>query len=261
MKSLPTCASLAVLLAVGAGAPMAQAQAAGPTYDQQQQDYQRLQRQYQDAQARYRDQSSDFQAKRDAYARQHDAYERARADYDAEHGAGAFLAYYRDRPDEYVRLYGPGAYDRDFGRPVAYRGDDPYQAYRDSACEQRANDHAIVGGVIGALAGGAIGTGVRIDGSGPGGVFVGAVLGGVVGADIGRSVASCDDRGYYFYYYQTSSYREGDWEHGASGRYDRDYYTGRGCRLAIAPTRFGDRDEDRYVRVCPDRDDRYRITG
>ncbi len=261
MKSLHIGASLAVLMAVGAAASIAQAQDAGPSYDQRQQDYRRLQTQYQDAQSRYQDQASDYAAKRAVYARQHEAYEHARADYDARHGAGAFLAYYRDRPDEYGRLYGPDAYERDFGRPVAYRGDDPYAAYRANDCERRAGDQAIAGGVIGALAGGALGSGVDRDGGGPGGAFVGAVLGGVAGAEIGRSTAGCDDRGYYFSYYQTYPYREGAWEHGASGRYSVDYYFARGCRLAIAPARFGDRDQDRYIRVCPDRDDHYRITS
>jgi len=261
MKSLHIGASLAILIAVGAGASIAQAQAPGPNDDQRQQDYQRLQHQYQDAQSRYQDQSNDYAAKREAYARQHEAYEHARADYDAEHGAGSFLAYYRDRPDDYGRLYGPDAYERDFGRPVAYRGDDPYGAYRDNACERREGDHMIVGGVIGALAGGALGSGVDRDGRGPGGGFVGAVLGGAVGAEIGRSTARCDERGYYFSYYQTYPYREGGWERGASGRYSVDYYAAHGCRLAIAPARFADRDQDRYVRVCPDRDDHFRITS
>jgi hypothetical protein len=260
MKSLHICASLAVLMAVGGGASIAQAQDSGQNYDQRQQDYQRLQNQYRDAQSRYQDQAKDYAAKRDVYARQHEAYEHARADYDAQHGAGSFLAYYRDRPDDYGRLYGPGAYERDFGRPVAYRGD-PYAAYRGNACERSAGDDAIAGGVIGALAGGALGSGVDRDGGGPGGAFVGVVLGGAVGAEVGRSMAGCDDRGYYFSYYQTYPYREGAWEHGASGRYSVDYYFGHGCRLAIAPARFGDRDQDRYVRVCPDRDDHYRITS
>ncbi len=261
MKSRHICASLAVLAAISAVASTARAQANGPGDNQRQQDYQHLQDQYQDAQSRYQDQARDYAAKRETYERQHGVYEHARADYDAQHGAGAFLAYYRDHSDDYERLYGPGAYGRDFGRAVVYRGYDPYAAYRDNACERRAGDDAMAGGVIGALAGGALGSGMDRDSDGPGGAFTGALLGGVVGAEIGRSTAGCDDRGYFFTYYQTFPYREGGWERGPSGRHDNDFYAGRGCRLAIAPARIGGHTEDRYARVCPDADDHYRFTS
>jgi hypothetical protein len=263
-------ASLVVLTVLAAGAPLAQAQTADDTpgqtsnhqtYEQQQQDYQRLQDQYRAAQSQYQDQTADYAAKREIYRRQHERYEHARADYDAVHGEGAFMAYYRGRADAYDGLYGPGAYARDFGQPVVYRGDDPYQAYRDSACEQNPGDRAVAGGVIGALAGGALGSDIGRRHDRDRDMAAGAVLGAAVGAGVGRSTASCDGRGYYFSYYQTFPYREGDWQSVHSGRYDRDEYVARGCRLAIAPTRIDDRDRDRYVRVCPDVDDHYRITG
>jgi hypothetical protein len=261
MKSRHICASLAVLAAISAGACTAQAQAAGPGDIQRQQDYQHLQDQYQDAQSRYQDQSRDYAAKRETYEHQHGIYEHARANYDAQHGAGAFLAYYRDHSDDYERLYGPGAYGRDFGRAVVYHGYDPYAAYRGNACERRANDDAMAGGVIGALAGGAIGSGMDRDSDGSGDAYTGAVLGSAVGADIGRSAAGCDERGYFFTYYQTFPYREGGWERGPSGRHDNEFYAGRGCRLAIAPARIGGHTEDRYARVCPDAEDHYRFTS
>ena len=225
MNSRHICASLAVLAAIGAGASTAQAQANGPCGDQRQQNYQHLQDQYQDAQSRYQDQARDYAAKRETYEHQH------------------------------------GAYGRDFGRAVVYRGYDPYAAYRDNACERRAGDDAMAGGVIGALAGGALGSGMDREGDGPWGTFAGAVLGGAVGAEIGRSAAGCDDRGYFFTYYQTFPYREGGWERGPSGRHDNGFYAGRGCRLAIAPARIGGHTEDRYARVCPDPDDHYRFTS
>ena len=83
---------------------------------------------------------------------------------------------------------------------------------------------------------------------------------GAVGATVGRSTARCDEGGYYFSYDQTYPYREGEWEHGRSGRYDYDHYSRRGCRLAVAPAHWGDGDEYRYVRVCPDERGHYRIT-
>ena len=52
---------------------------------------------------------------------------------------------------------------------------------------------------------------------------------------------------------------DGDWEHGRSGRYDYDDYRRHGCRLAVAPTHWGDGDDYRYVRVCPDDRGNYRI--
>ena len=45
-----------------------------------------------------------------------------------------------------------------------------------------------------------------------------------------------------------------------SGRYDDGYYTRMRCRLAPAAVdAYGN--DVRYVRVCPDADGRYRITG
>jgi hypothetical protein len=249
MKSA-LCASLAVLMAAGSGASMAQP--AAPDYNQQQRDYQRQQQQYQRAQAQYEDQ-------RRAYEQQRAAYKRARDDYDSLHGSGAFLRYYSAHPSEYDQLYGLGAYERDFGLPVAY-GDDPYRGYRGSACEQRQTDRAVAGGVIGALAGAALGSNLAAGGGRTGGAIIGGVLGGVVGADVGRTTAHCDYRGYYFSYNETHPYHEGEWERGRSGRYDYAYYNSHGCRLAVAPAHVEDRDEYRYVRVCPDEQDRYRIT-
>ncbi len=43
-----------------------------------------------------------------------------------------------------------------------------------------------------------------------------------------------------------------------SGQYNYGYYNRQRCRLAPAPVSS---DEYRYVRVCPDGDGRYRITG
>ena len=105
MKLIVLGLSFAALLAFGAAAL---AQPANPGYDQQQRDYQDQQQQYKDAQGQYQHQLGVYEQRRANY-------EAARAKYDADHGQGAFVRYYSDRPDEYDRTYGPGAYDRDFG--------------------------------------------------------------------------------------------------------------------------------------------------
>ncbi len=220
------------------------------------------------------DQHDTYQQQQDAYQGARARYEADRAAYDAEYGAGAWRRYYVDHPDAYDSHYGQGAWERDFGgysdnqygpgyyapnagaygAPSAYAG----SSY---ACDNRKNGAGLVGGLIGAIAGGAIGSSVAHGAARGGGTAIGAVLGGLVGVGIGRSAADCDNNGYYFSYDQTYPYREGPWQQGASGRYDRGWYESHGCRLAVAPATYAGDTEDRYVRVCPDADGRYRVTG
>jgi len=272
MKSTPLVASLAILMATTSGLGFAQAQPADPDYQQQQQTYEQQQQRYQNAQSDYQNRTADYQTRRDAYQRAHARFEHEKAEYDARYGEGAFIRYWHDRRDDYDARYGPGAWDRDFGehRDHADGRDHPdamgpgpadyYRDYRDNPCEQRARDHAVVGGLIGALAGAAIGSNLAAGGGRTGGAVIGAVLGGAVGANVGHSTARCDEGGYYFTYDQTYPYREGEWEHGPSGRYDNEYYHHHGCRLAVAPAHGRDGDDYRYVRVCPDDHGHYRIT-
>lgn len=264
MKSVPLVAGLALLMATTSGVAPLQAQPADAQYDGQQQDYQRQQDQYRDAQSDYQRRTDDYEHRQDAYERDRARFEHERAEYDERYGAGAFERYYRVHRDEYESRYGPGSFDRDFAerRYADRRADvDYYRDYRSSPCEERRRDRAVAGGVIGALAGAALGSGVASGGGRLGGGIIGAVLGGAVGSSIGKSSAQCDEVGYYFNYDQTYPYREGEWEHGRSGRYDYDYYSSHGCRLAVAPAHFGDEDDYRYVRVCPDDHGRYRFTG
>ena len=97
------------------------------------------------------------------------------------------------------------------------------------------------------------------------GTVLGAVVGGAIGAGIASSsssnTAKCDVSGYYYTYDQTVSYREDARDRGRSGRYDANYYNRMRCRLAPAPAYVNGRTEYRYVRVCPDQQNRYRITG
>lgn len=248
--------------ALGAAAPaMAQSYSQDQyRYEQAQRDYERALRQYEAARAQY---------------------ERERQEWERRYGPGSY-GYGYPAPPYYGDPYGPpppppppppvyDPYDR--GYPYDNRYDpgyfDPYAPYRNSACERQGGDRA-AGTVIGALIGGALGAAVAGDSSQAEGAVLGAIVGGTIGNNIAansstasRYAAQCDSYGYYFTYDQTFPYREGAIDRrGRSGRYDYDYYTRQGCRLAVAPygSPYG-RADYRYVRVCPDRQGRYRITG
>ena len=245
-----------------------QYQQTGPSRDAQEQ-YQRDRRDYEvrkdaydarkdDYDARrdnYEVRRADYQAERAQYERRHADWERARGDYDARYGYGAYSRTYGPAPIWDTAHWGP--YDArgasDYGRPTAYVAP-PVVTCR--------NDHssATAGGILGALAGAALGSNIAARGH----RGDGAVLGGVVGLGIGASVGNahdrynCDNRGPYYRYNDTIAYRESrDYR---SGEYGYNDYTRMRCRLAAAPIDSYGRDY-RYVRVCPDRDGRYRITG
>jgi len=237
-----------------------------PEYRDQQQQYQRDRSDYEarkdaydarretyDARRdRYEVSRADYEAARIDYERRRADWERARARYEARHGYGTYVRYYGPAPVWDEARYGPYAPAAGYyGRPTTYVGP--------VTCR---NDHsaATAGGILGALAGAALGSNIAASGH----RTDGAVLGGVVGAGIGASVGNahdryrCDNRGPYFSYNDTIAYREApDFR---SGRYDYAYYSRMRCRLAPAPVDTYGRDY-RYVRVCPDADGRYRITG
>ena len=235
MKS-PLTLTLAAFLAVSAAAPVA-----AQPYDDS--DYQQRLR--------------DWQAERDRYEAQRQAYEADRRAWESRNA----------RPYVYEPTY-RAPYDRYDRYPVA----DPYRYYRSSDCERRAtsSDRRVAGTLIGALVGGAIGANVAADKVETEGAILGAVVGGALGnaiangetRDIERYGARCDARGYYFTYDETFPYREDvGYRDRPSGRYDYGYYSRNRCRLAIAPAEWDGRVDYRYVRVCPDRDGRYRITA
>lgn len=155
-----------------------------------------------------------------------------------------------DRYDD--RRYDDRAYSG-YGQRYDRRTYDRYNrtGYHASCRDQR-SDRGVAGGVIGALAGAALGSNIADRNVRSEGAVLGAVVGGVLGSQIGRSSA-CDADGYYYSYNQTHPYRVSS---GYRGRY-RDYGN-RGCRLAIAETRYG---RSEYVTVCPDRYGRYRVVG
>ncbi len=241
------------------------------TYEQwqdQQEDYRREQREYEEARAEwqrreaaYQQRQASYQQRRQDYEMRRAQWDRDRADYDRRYGYGS-----------YVRRYGEWRYDASGN---AYRADrrdgrwndrrdgrDYYADYRDERCERREDRSQVVGGLIGALAGAAIGSNVAGNEAQTEGTVLGAIVGGAIGANIGEKAAECDDDGYYYAYAQTYEYREPNYRSGVrSGRYERDWYVRNRCRLAVAPTEYGGRTDYRYVRVCPDRRGRYRITS
>jgi len=216
----------------------------------------------------YGDSNQRYQQDRATYEQQMRDYENARRQYDVDQR-------------NYDRQYGAGAYTRRYGafrddRPN-YSGDrndnryaagDPYRNYVNSPCERMYDrDRGNAGAAIGALAGAAIGAGVN-DGNDTGAAILGAVVGGVLGNSIAKNTtdqrrvaAKCDAGGYYFSYNQTYPYRETTYS-GRDNRYNQGRtWVNRRCRLAVAPAYYNGRDDYRYVRVCPDRQNRYRITS
>jgi uncharacterized protein YcfJ len=279
--------SLKATLSVGMASAMALATAA-PAFAQEYQrpapypgqpapQYQPTDQSLQDQQ-RYQQDRSDYQARKDAYDARKDAYdvrrdtyendragyqqaqaayeqrraawERARARYDRRYGYGAYARAYGPEPMWDTARWGP------YAPAATYNGRDT--AYV-TGCR---NDHSArtAGTVLGAIAGAALGSNL----SAPGRHTENSVIGGVLGGVIGNAVGSahdrykCDTRGPYYSYGDTVAYREDpDWR---SGRYDYGYYARMRCRLAPAAVdAYGE--DVRYVRVCPDGNGRYRITG
>lgn len=207
--------------------------------------------QYQRDMRNYEYDRRDYEAARAEYERRRADWERARIDYDRRYGYGAYLRAYGPAP-----VWNEADWVGRYGRDASYAGYDP--------CRQRSNNNAVAGGVIGALAGAALGSNVAARNARTEGAVLGALVGGALGANIGKKAAKCDDRGYYFSYNDTIPYRESRWDRDRryrSGRYDYTYYSRQRCRLAAAPVDWGDSIEYRYVRVCPDETGRYRITG
>ena len=215
---------------------------------------------YRDDNVRYSQDRGDYDRQMREYEANRSRYERDRAEYDRRYGSGSFERYYGGFRDERpIDRYGDYRYDNN-----RY---DPYSRYSNSPCERRRSSNDRTGGtVIGALIGGALGAAAAGSSSEAEGAVLGAIVGGALGNNIAgnsgdqdRYGAKCDSRGYYFTYDQTIPYRERSSDR--HGRYDNNYYKRQRCRLAPAPADLYGRVEYRYVRVCPDRNNRYRITS
>jgi hypothetical protein len=245
-----------------------------PQYEQDRERYEQQQRDYQASRQDYDQRRDAYDQRRDNYASQREGYAQAKADYDAR-----LAAWQRER-DRYDRIHGYGAYVRIYPMPIwdtarwgplypaqayAYPAYPPSATYygRNTAYATGChNDHTgrTAGAVLGGLAGAVLGSNLSAAGRHGENAALGGVLGAVVGGAVGNAHDryKCDSRGPYYAYGDTITYREDpNWR---SGRYDRDYYVRMRCRLAPAPVdSYGN--DVRYVRVCPDSDGRYRITG
>jgi len=237
-------------LALATAAP-AYAQYYRPTdeYQRQYQDYADQRAQYENRREAYQEARADYRAARRDYERRLADWERARARYDARYGYGAYARRYPqpvwdqaywDRPDApYAGGYGRNA------------------AYSNVRCN---NNSTVTAGVLGAIVGGVLGSNVAARNARTEGAVLGALVGGGLGAAVGNANDryKCDSRGPYFSYNDTVPYRES--RSYRYGSYDTSYYTRQRCRLAPAPVDSYGQDY-RYVRVCPDAEGRYRITG
>ncbi len=207
--------------------------------------------------------STDYSAARADYERRRADWDRARTDYDRRYGYGSYERRYGPAPvwdDARYGAYSSGAYGSSgaynagaYGANTAYSANTAYNGATTVRCN---NNSTVTAGVIGAIAGAVLGSNVAARNARTEGAVLGAVVGGGVGAAVGRAndKYKCDTRGPYFTREDTVPYRE-------AARSERfDYYTGRRCRLAPAPVDTAGQDY-RYVRVCPDDQGRYRITG
>lgn len=254
-----TKVAMASALALATAMPaVAQQYRPTPEYQRQQEAYDAQKSQYDDQRAQYEERRQDYrEAKRDS--------REARRDYERR------LAEWNRAQVIYDRRYGRGSYARMYARPVwdqtawsSYEAP-PYAGYygRNSTASNvpcNTSNNTAAGGVIGALAGAVLGSQVASRGARTEGAVLGGAAGAVIGGAVGNANAKykCDSRGPYFSENDTVAYREGRNRYASS--YDRDYYENRRCRLAAAPVDSYGRDV-RYVRVCPDDQGRYRITG
>jgi len=217
-------------------------------YIQQQRSYDRDRSTYEAQRRDYRDQRADYRAARADYDRRMADWEARRASYDARYGYGAYVRTYGPAPvwDEGRWAYAAAPSAGYYGRDAAY-----------VAPVRCNNNSAVTAGVIGAIAGGVLGSNVAGRGDRTEGTVLGALVGGGVGAAVGHANDryKCDAQGAYWSYNDTVPYRVSDNVY----RDDRRaYWSRRGCRLAPAPVNDTDY---RYVRVCPDSTGRYRVTG
>ncbi len=233
--------------------------------------YEAQRRNYEGQRDQYEGRRDQYEARRDQYENSSQTYEReARDTREARRDYNYRLAEWNRARRIYDRRYGYGAYSRMYARPVwnqdywtrheppRYAG---YYGGDASAINMRCGSNGTVaGGLIGALAGAVLGSNVAARNARTEGTVLGGVVGAAVGAGVGRANDKyrCDRRGPYFSYDETMPYREG--RNRFSSSYDPGYYESQRCRLAAAPIDSYGR-EQRYVRVCPDAEGRFRITG
>lgn len=245
---------LASLLALATAAPAFAQYQQTPQYQPTQQ--------YQQDLDRYQADRAAYDARRDRYEANRDGYQAARADYERRR------ADWEHARTEYDLRYGYGSYIRIYGEAPDWtdsrwsQAAPPVAAYNSASNCRNDNSSATAGAVIGALAGAALGSNVAAHGHRTDGAVLGGVVGAVAGSAVGHANDryKCDSRGPYYSYSDTVAYREASGYGERSGQYDSRYYQRMRCRLVSAPI-DGYGQDYRYVRVCPDSDGHYRITG
>ena len=168
-----------------------------------------------------------------------------------------------------------------------YYGNSYDNSYYDP-CRRAASDRGTTGGVIGALAGAAIGSNVAARNARTEGAVLGGLVGAAAGAKIGKDSAACQPGRQTSYYggaqYGSNGYYGNSYDNGYYARtydYDRSGYYGEqayerrggsyavstrggvgadGCTLAESPIYLPDgRVQKRFVRVCQDSQGRYQV--
>jgi surface antigen len=177
-----------------------------------------------------------YDQQRQQYDQQRQQYEQERQQYDRTYGADRGASQYGgpqgqiDQREQYNR--DQAAQQRRENYDHAYSADqDAY--YRD--CQQQRASNQTGGLIIGAIAGGLLGSTVARGPSRGAGTIIGAIAGGAVGAGVGGAM-SCGDRGYVNRTYysgfeagrRNTDYR---WRNAETGNYGtlrvNDYYQDR----------------------------------
>lgn len=160
------------------------------------------------------------------------------------------------------------------------------RGYAYDPCQRERTNRGVGAGIIGALAGAAIGSNVAARNARTEGAVLGGVVGAVGGSAIGRSSAACErgyttaprtsyyqerDHGYYDnrygdrYSYERNRYAPAYSDYAYDGRGNSYVVTDRpptadGCTLAESPIYLPDgRVQKRFVRVCADASGRYQV--
>lgn len=163
---------------------------------------------------------------------------------------------------------------------ASYYGDSYYDP-----CQRSTSNRSTTGGLLGALAGAAIGSNVAARNARTEGAVLGGVLGAAVGAKVGKNSAGCApqrrqgsygaspysangysgyDNGYAGrgYDYDQSSYDNGGYDRYGQGYNvsNRNGVNAEGCSLAESPIYLPDgRVQKRFVRVCQDARGNYQV--
>lgn len=159
------------------------------------------------------------------------------------------------------------------------------QGYYYDPCQRSTTQRGTGGGLAGAGIGAAIGSGIAARGARTEGAVLGGLLGAVVGANVGKNSAACTPGrapppppppppSAYNGGYDEPYYRQGSYDAGRDGYYERSYERHdsyrvdnrstqadvNGCTLAESPIYLPDgRVQKRFVRVCPDASGKFQV--